>query len=452
MAVYIYLSQFCHPAADDFTYAYKGNTENIFNSLINEYLSWNGRYISNIFVLINPLAFGFEYLYIYKIIPVVIILLTIVGFYFFLKTITNNLLTNIDLWLYSLLISLLYIFQMPDIAEGFYWFTGAFTYQLANIFALLFLISFINFLKKKYLLNKVFHLIITILLLFIVIGFNEVIMLIIFCFMLVLFFISYQNKHHNRKTVLIYLIFTVLFSCIVFFAPGNHVRGVYFTENHNLFYSLQYTGLQTLRFSIKWISSAAILLSSVLYIPLSNKLSKKATLFSNSFYLTPLLSSAFLLLIIFVCVFPAYWSTGILGQHRTVNTAYFFFIILWFINLTVWINYFKNKANINFSLNNTIKLIFVLIIWLDISFTRNGYGAAMDIFYNKARNFDKQMTRRYQIIEQNKETDNEFIYFKPIQEKPNTLFVLDITDNPEHWLNRGYIIYFKSGQKKIMKR
>jgi hypothetical protein len=185
---------------------------------------------------------------------------------------------------------------------------------------------------------------------------------------------------------------------------------------------------------------------------LSNKLSKKATLFSNSFYLTPLLSSAFLLLIIFVCVFPAYWSTGILGQHRTVNTAYFFFIILWFINLTVWINYFKNKANINFSLNNTIKLIFVLIIWLDISFTRNGYGAAMDIFYNKARNFDKQMTRRYQIIEQNKETDNEFIYFKPIQEKPNTLFVLDITDNPEHWLNRGYIIYFKSGQKKIMKR
>jgi hypothetical protein len=65
---YFYLSFFIHPAADDYNYAYLTISKDWFSEYINQYYTWNGRYSSNILVLLNPIAF--KSLFFYRIIPI----------------------------------------------------------------------------------------------------------------------------------------------------------------------------------------------------------------------------------------------------------------------------------------------------------------------------------------------------------------------------------------------
>ena len=62
------------------------------------------------------------------------------------------------------------------------------------------------------------------------------------------------------------------------------------------------------------------------------------------------------------------------------------------------------------------------------------------------------MNDRYHIISKERESGKDTIYFEPIINPPKSLFVLDITDDYNHWLNKGYAIYFNLGEKKILKK
>jgi len=77
---YIYLSFFIHPAADDYNYAVLTINNNWFSEYFNQYFTWNGKYSSNCLVLLNPIAF--KSISIYRIIPLLLILLTFLSIYF----------------------------------------------------------------------------------------------------------------------------------------------------------------------------------------------------------------------------------------------------------------------------------------------------------------------------------------------------------------------------------
>lgn len=442
---YFILCAYANPAADDFTYAFKGKFYDIIQTLISEYLNWNGRYTSNLFVLINPIAFNS--FTVYKIIPVLIILSTIISFLFFIKTLLGNILSNIDRIIFSLLISLLYLYQMPIISEGIYWYTGAVTYQLGNIAALNFLSILILFCKERYIFkSKTTHTIIITFVLFLTIGFNEIIMISVLCFSGLFLFINIKYKLRH-KTFAYYLFFiTLAFSLFVYFAPGNTVRESNFKNIHNFIHSFIYSSLQSIRFFTLWILSIPLIITSIFYYFLNKKLSENIKLFSESFYLSRSISLILLFFVIFISVFPAYWSTGILGQHRTLNVAYFIFLILWFINLTVWFNYYKTKIILNSG--ERFKITLFLITFFFLIADKNGGSALSDIIENKAQFFDLQMKERYSVILADKDT----IYFTPINKPPKCLFLYDITSKPDDWQNRCYNVYFENENKIILKK
>lgn len=444
---YIYLSFFANPAADDFTYAHKGKALDFFSTLINEYLNWNGRYTSNVFVLINPITFNSFLLY--KLIPVFIIVLTFLSYLLFVKTLFRHLFSKINSCIISLLLSLLFIYQMPIISEGVYWYTGAVTYQLGNIFSLVFISLLVQYVKKKFLFenNKIHLLILTLMLIF-TIGFNEVLMLLLSFFILIFLFVQIRNKLENRNLAIYLFILSLFFSLIVYIAPGNSIRESNFSNIHNFSHSTVYSIAQTGRFFVIWISSVPLLLLSFLFFFLNKTLSKNSKIFSVSFYLNPFFSTLFLFVVIFVSIFPAYWSTGMLGQHRTLNVAYYFFILFWFINLNVWFNYFENRLSKIQSPNKKVNYIVVCIIIGFFAFTRNGYSSLTDIIYGKASSFNKQMNERYDVIKSSKDT----IFFKLINNPPKCLLIYDISDNPEHWLNRCYAVYFECENKPVVKK
>ena len=146
-------------------------------------------------------------------------------------------------------------------------------------------------------------------------------------------------------------------------------------------------------------------------------------------------------IIIFICVFPAYWFTGILGQHRTLNVAYFFFILMWFINLYVWFNSINSikKIGIPIKLNNRISILFIV----GILFTGNGYNTLYDIFSGEASSYNIQAKGRHKTLERATKTQPREITFKPFKARPKSLFITDITKDPDFWINLGYNSYFR---------
>lgn len=436
--LYIINSIYANPVADDFSYAYLSWQRNLFDAWLTEYKTWNGRYTSNLFVLCNPIKYGS--IWGYKLFPVLLILLTVLCIFIFIKTLVEKTVNNFDLLLMAMGLTVLYLYQMPILSEGVYWYTASVTYYLGNISFLFFLSLFVSYSQKHFLLNnKYFHLLLLTLLEVVLIGFNEIMMIAVNSFFLVIVLLG------DKKNITLFL-FVVVILCglIMYFAPGNSVRENNFHDNHAFFYSFYMSGLQTARFLINWLTSPPLLILSYFYFFLHQTLSKNIILFKNSFYLTPAYSIAILLYIIFIGAFPAYWATGIIGQHRTMNVSYWLFVFFWFINLSVLFNHLAPKLP---TIHNKLKATLSLLLICFFLFTRNGHDALMDLLSGKSAQYDQLMAERIRMLKQDKDT----IYFKPILNPPKTLYIIDIMpDDAGNWINRCYNLYFKTDKKILL--
>ena len=104
---------------------------------------------------------------------------------------------------------------MPQISSGIYWLSGSMTYQLSNILNVAFLYFIIKFFKT----NKRKYYLLTVFIMILIIGTNELSMILIDFFVFILFIILWdKNKKVNYQILLlllIALIFTFLFQVTV---------------------------------------------------------------------------------------------------------------------------------------------------------------------------------------------------------------------------------------------
>ncbi|HET6225917.1 MAG TPA: DUF6056 family protein [Bacteroidia bacterium] len=443
---YIYISRYANPVADDLVYAFDAKHNDLVALLIRNYKTWNGRYFSNILMYSNPMAY--DALIIYKLIPVFIILSTIISFGFFLHVFFEKQIDTLETWIFVLLLSLLYLYQMPIISEGIYWYTGAVTYQLATILSLIYLGLLRLFTLGKFIFkSKRIHIVVLSLLLMVCMGFNETHMIILLGFACLSFFISRKNKLQYQKLFIYLFCISLICAAIMYGAPGNEGRASFANGNHRFVSSLLFSIAQTLRFFLKWVISIPLLLLSIGYFFLNRKLSAQLSLFSRSFYLSPGISISVLFLVIFIAAFPSYWAMGMLGQHRTMNVAYYFFLIFWFINLTVCFNAYSAYELVK-PISKRLVGVAIAVILVSFLLTRNGYDLITDLWYNKASGYDQQMIERAELMQINTDT----IYFHPMVHPPKSLFLYDITKDSGNWLNLSYSLYFADGQKKVIKQ
>jgi len=445
---YIYLSFFIHPAADDYNYAVLNINNEWFSEYINQYYTWNGRYSSNCLVLLNPIAF--KSLSVYRIIPLLLILFTFLSIYFLVSSVYRKQIEKINRINLALSVTVFYLFVMPNIAEGIYWFTGAVTYQLSVILIITYAALLYRYLNERYLFGKTFHYLLNVIILILIIGFNEIAMLLMLFSHLIFVILSF-NKFKKNRLLSIILFFVVLTSSFfVFNAPGNEIRASYFPNNHHFIQIILFSLLQTLRFLFDWVSNLPFILLSILFVIIFIK-TKEQTIKLNVFSVkTLVLYSLSIPLVVFLSIFPAYWSTGILGQQRTVNVACFLFILLWLINISLWVDYYKEHPFINCiekSLKNKYRIILFILAIMAMAITKNGYNSFTDIFYSKAFYFNKEMNERYIKMAEFKNEQKNNLIVNPLQYKPSTIFVLDITNDSSHWLNCGVAAYY--GLKEI---
>lgn len=440
---YFLLFGYCHPAGDDYSYAVLGSKPNFKQLLLDEYNLWNGRYSSNIFVLKGTLVYFHNSLLMYRI----SIFLIFILFYFsidrFLRLLLGKNIDKKNIALFSISIFVLFLYQMPILSEGIYWYTGVVTYLLGIIFFLWLISLQIRFLNKVYLISKHIHFGILIALAFFTVGFNEVLMLHVFFLYFGWTYLSIIKFKENRFTFIVLL--TIIFASIliVYFAPGNTIRSSYFVgKSHQLLHSLLFSVLQCCRFTFEWLSNGVILLLSIVFISIHPKFEKHVFIFSSSFPISKWVSLFSLPAVIFISVFPAYWSTGILGQHRTMNVAYFFFIFLWFLNLSIWINSYPQRfSRFNFN-NSKLFVLFSLVIILTTKNTRIGW---IDILTKSVNRFDLEMNERYKALDRAniKANLNSKVYISKLNERPKSIFLYDISNDPNYFPNVCYRKYWK---------
>jgi hypothetical protein len=416
---FLYLLFFPHPIADDLSFGYQAKTTDLLEQLKSTYLTWNGRYAGNFFIQLVPISL--ENLMLYRIILGASFIVFFLGFYSFIKSVLTKT-TLLQLLIISLLGTLTFLSLMPNIAEGFYWYTSVIYYQLSLSFVLFLAAFFFNYLNQQFLINKTFHLVITLFLLLIAVGMNETLALIIPFVCGAFFLSSLLSKNNNKWFFALLALVAIIGSALVVFSPGNAYRMAAYPDNKDMVTSLLMSFLQMGRFLAGFIFSFSGLFY-FLFVACFFALSSSSLKQIKSHYLF-----IGFIVILFLSIFPAYYATGILGQHRTVNIATLFYVLL--ITLLALKLGKQLKERLPRKPQNMI-IYFVLFFFI----FGNGRTVALDIFSGRAVEYDAQLTKRSITLNEKKSTK-----INKLTIKPKSLFVIDVENDSTHWVNQAYVL------------
>ena len=211
------------------------------------------------------------------------------------------------------------------------------------------------------------------------------------------------------------------------------MREAYFLdESHRFIYSMFQTTLQMIRFTFQWIFSGVLILVSLLYLSFNQYVDSIYKLIRVHFFINRWIAICAQFGVLFLAIFPAYWSTGIMGQHRTVNLAYFYFIILWFINITLWRDsILKLKFIYIFNFKKYALILSIILV----SFTNNSFSAWKDLLSQDAYDFNNQLNSRYLLLDSVDVNSTNIQGLPVLTKKPKSIFIYDVSSNPNYFSN-----------------
>jgi len=227
----VFLAYFYNPGSDDFDYSYESQTEAFWPLQLRRYNQWSGRYFSNGLLSLEPLTYNNYGLL--KVVPILLLVLFVWALYYFISSVSVSLSTKTK-WAFVGGFAFVYIAQMPDICEGFYWMPGSLQNQLPTSLVLFFFGSLLRFYQQR----KSINIIGMLLILGALMGCNEI--TVVLFLLLVMGLFLYQRVALKKKGFQLgwYLLATIIFALIEVLAPGNAVRATNIAVKHQLFLSL----------------------------------------------------------------------------------------------------------------------------------------------------------------------------------------------------------------------
>lgn len=430
---FIIISYFNHPAADDFSYAVESLSRGFGNAQIWWYTNWSSRYFATALLSLNPLVF--KSFFLFKLIPVVLIIALFLSLYYLARTLFVNAEKRLCL-LFSLCFIFIYLFFMPNVAEGIYWFAGAITYQVANILTILLFISVIKLMQTK----KIKFLFLSVLFVFCVIGSNELSMLIVDFILAAVFGYAFFKEKKINFSLLILLVFAFIFSLVVYFSPGNTVRGNTIPNDHQFAFSAWQAVIQTINHLRLWLPLSIVFI--LIFFDAFHKHIKAA--WGSNFNVHPTYVFIVLCLILFIGFFTGYWSRGVCPASRTKNAICFFYIAGFIFFAISMFFYLKKKEKSFLMISPWVRYFLFIIILISLSHKNNISTAYADLIKGTAYRFDAEIKDRYEIIKNSKGEDCEVPKLKNYSA---TIGIADITPYPDCSRNKYQATYF--GLKSI---
>ena len=429
---FILLLLYTHQISDDFLFAEKLYTHGFWDAQFWWYNNWIGRYSSTFFISVvsyyELFRFGLFF---------ILISFYLAGYYFFSSFTDIDKKNSIKL---TICFTSIYLFLIPKTGESLYWLTGAGTYLLALSLILVFLGMLYRLSISKSTQNRFFQKLLTPLLLFFIVGFNEIAMLFIVIFLMVVNGLYFQKNKKNSPYYLVLLLIGLCSSFIVFSAPGTELRMKDHINNGNLFYSFYLAipfGVST---TIQWIFYSPLLFFSLLYIPVGLKFKVIQKSIFNTIPASWLFVSLFVLVVL--CCFPSAWAQGGFPPSRTMCFTYALFLIAWWFFVQSSLHQFKQLEKLpNYFKKGIIYGVLPILILGSLNLRK----ASSDLISGRAQSFQTQWKKR--IIEiQNCNQDT--CYIEPLRRLPKAMLTSDFSVQETYWINQSTAILY---QKKMIR-
>jgi len=420
------------PATDDFGFAASLRDSNIWSISKAIYLTMDNRLCGNFITL---LFCNSDTIFIHRLQFVIFIFLLFSSIYLVLLEFNKLYFktSNINIYILFTIFSFLYIAYNPGINEAFFWYPGVAVWSSSLLFFNILIYSTLKFLTiEKY--KSLFFAIISFLL-FILTSQNEIMFLLMFVISLILIF-SYFNKRGKayRSQIIFLLVILAIGAAIVIFGPGNYERLKFISDKQPV--TLLKVLISNALLYRKILLLSDILVFNLLLLPFYYCLTSKVEA-----YFKPRKLLLISIILLFVFILPSIIAKT-LYTFRIQNVVYYLSLILVFINFLNLSVYLRNERIVVLRYSN--KYLLILVIFLSFiyltkkeSVLRNIYS---DIIQLKIENYSFEMLEREKTI---LNCENDTVYVMPIQIKPKSIFIDDISTDNTDWRNSVYNSYYK---------
>jgi hypothetical protein len=422
------LSFYNHPSADDYaeTIGARQNGSLGFQKLW--YLTWSGRYFDNLILSINPLVYGAAWAYKFN---AILLLILFTGAAYWLS---GRLFKNADRLSRSGVTSFFvfaFIFLLPDVGQGIFWQSGAYTCFTAEILTLFLMGCILSYYQSD---NAKSYFAISSLTIIAIVGLYELNMIFTDLFIMAVLVISVIKKG-KLKFPAILMIVGILASLFEITAPGNAKRGEFWPNAHHFLFSIKESFLYGNTLLMHWLPF--MLLVSLLLVGFLSKRASWNTTLDSIFSVPPLLCLIACLSIPFIGLIGCYWAQGVRPVGRSVNVIYFYFVIGMMYFSFISLKYIVKKHP-GFSLPAYIKIPLVLI-FLFIFRINNISLAYRDIALGSASAYNKERAAREEFLLSFK---GDSCIVTPIKKVPDSFYFEDITPDRNYWINTSYCAYY----------
>src|SRR5262249_28332223 len=395
MAPYIGLAAFTYPTADDFDFAVNMRLEGYWSAYYNQFVGWSGRFASNLIALANPMATGSVTFY--RAVVAILLVLPLPAIYVFIRAVAVGAFDRRTSVLCALGWFGVFLVGQPALGETGYWYTGAVIYALSCVLLLLQAAAFVRACSDA---EARFAGAAAVALIAIVVGMNEIAMLIAVAGYATLTAIAVRRGERRLLVLsLRCLVAATLAAAVVLLSPGHAIRTALYPARHQLAHAAAMTLVQTLRFAAAWATGGALLIATFLFLPLAHRIAARAPSWRRLTTVEVGLLVVAPFALIPLSIFPPYWATGILGQHRTVTVAYAAFLTLWFLAAIALAPRGVIPRELA-AVPQPIAAGLAVALVVGVAFTGNGYDVATDLVNGRARAFSRAMAARSETLEQ----------------------------------------------------
>lgn len=431
---YIYLSNYNLPSFDDYSIPHVIHQRGFLETQWFWYTTWGGRYAASAIIsIVNPMVYSTSGINYYGTISLLMIVLFSITLFRFLSSLLPNASLSIKLGAMAGLL-FAYFFKMPTPTEAFYWLVGAWTYTLGTIVALELGANLINNLKAPSRGKFIY----SIVLFGILAGTNELIVLLFFGIYALVISLDFFKRRKIEKIHIIFLSIFLVFTLVSFLAPGNSVRSTYLEEagwaNRNLPEAISMTIKLGISKVFHWAMLSPFLLIAVLALTIKEKLrSDLFQLVDNwlKFAYWFLASNAF----VFLLIFPVVWSEGS-TPDRVYNPIALYFLVANFINVFLLFHLLKVKP---LEIPFLAKLLIVCFLAGHTLASQNRISRAwIEIRSGEAKAYYADMDEVFKLCKAN---PGKALVLKPMDHRPNTIFINDLERDSTHWFNRYFCEY-----------
>ncbi len=437
MVPYLWIAFFSFPSADDFCATLLSDqASDAFQNAANLYSGSNGRYAVNFLLWFSPLREAS--LTGYQLWAFGLLLLSLFSLHRLLAvfpgggrdTLWVRLAANFG-W------HLVFLSGMPDLAEGVYWQAGATAYLGGQ--ALLFL--HLSFFFRAHQQTSFLHTAGLFLTLILAMGFYEVQTVGLALFYAIT--LAWKLATGRKSGLWFYglTFFSIALAVIVYLAPGNAVRAAHYPDSGRLLYSVAMSFLQTLRFLGEWLAYAPLWTGIGLCLVVPAKLpqlpfrlpAKRALLIGG--------------LIVFLSAFIPYYTTGTLGQHRTINAAYGAFLLLalvWAFSLRQRFGEHPYMAPLHTYKARVMMSAFFISA---VCFTGNGYLVSSDLLQGRASAYlEAQQHREAEILTH---LEDEAYLIQPLQSWAGSIASFDVPPADHGKIGECMLLYYGAYRQSL---